>query len=251
MEVVADGFFSSHGSGALAGSLHGVHVRSTYGGIPAVAVEHILTIATAMVQSDSEGEDNMSKERIKISPDLYDIMPSDYQDLVQKATYGKEDRGWKDIGTSKELIEQHSLCAGCPGIHGVSLYPGLASESGRYRDGRLDRLHQSCVSDGGRPQYSLPIRQSKRDRLWTEACTQCPIPGSRQGRGRSGRRWRDGRHRIRHDPASLVPAGKIHDHLLRQRAVCQYRRTGERPDAEGFRGQNGAGRQTLRQSPSA
>ena len=23
----------------------------------------------------------MSKERIKISPDLYDIMPSDYQDL--------------------------------------------------------------------------------------------------------------------------------------------------------------------------
>ena len=56
----------------------------------------------------------MSKERIKISPDLYDIMPSDYQDLVQSATYGKEDRGWKDIGTSKELIEQHSLCAGCP-----------------------------------------------------------------------------------------------------------------------------------------
>src|SRR5512132_118506 len=56
----------------------------------------------------------MSKERIKISPELYDIMPSDYQDLVKSATYGKEDRGWKDIGTSKELIEQHSLCAGCP-----------------------------------------------------------------------------------------------------------------------------------------
>ena len=31
----------------------------------------------------------MSKERIKISPDLYDIMPSDYQDLVSSATYGK------------------------------------------------------------------------------------------------------------------------------------------------------------------
>ena len=26
----------------------------------------------------------MSKERITISPDLYDIMPSDYQDLVSK-----------------------------------------------------------------------------------------------------------------------------------------------------------------------
>ena len=46
----------------------------------------------------------MSKERIKISEDLYDIMPSDYQDLVKSATYGKEDRGWKDIGNSKELI---------------------------------------------------------------------------------------------------------------------------------------------------
>jgi len=56
----------------------------------------------------------MSKERIKISEDLFDIMPSDYQDLVKSATYGKEDRGWKDIGNSKELIEQHSLCAGCP-----------------------------------------------------------------------------------------------------------------------------------------
>lgn len=37
----------------------------------------------------------MSKERITISPDLYDIMPSDYQDLVSNATYGKEDRGGK------------------------------------------------------------------------------------------------------------------------------------------------------------
>ena len=71
----------------------------------------------------------MSKERIKISPDLYDIMPSDYQDLVQRATYGKEDRGWKDIGNSKELIEQHSLCAGCPGTS-----PGTcASHSGPRR----------------------------------------------------------------------------------------------------------------------
>ena len=41
----------------------------------------------------------MSKERITISPDLYDIMPADYQDLVNHATYGKEDRGWKDIGS--------------------------------------------------------------------------------------------------------------------------------------------------------
>src|SRR5881296_4140405 len=56
----------------------------------------------------------MSKERIKIAPEFFDIMPPEYQDLVTRATYGNESRGWKDIGTSKELIEEHSLCAGCP-----------------------------------------------------------------------------------------------------------------------------------------
>ncbi len=56
----------------------------------------------------------MSKEKIAICPEFYDIMPPEYRDLVENATYGKEDRGWKDIGQSKELIEEHSLCAGCP-----------------------------------------------------------------------------------------------------------------------------------------
>ena len=41
-------------------------------------------------------------------------MPPEYRDLVEQATYGKENRGWKDVGQSKELIEDHSLCAGCP-----------------------------------------------------------------------------------------------------------------------------------------
>nr|NIQ00645.1 ferredoxin oxidoreductase [Nitrospinaceae bacterium]NIR54735.1 ferredoxin oxidoreductase [Nitrospinaceae bacterium]NIS85155.1 ferredoxin oxidoreductase [Nitrospinaceae bacterium]NIT81972.1 ferredoxin oxidoreductase [Nitrospinaceae bacterium]NIU44234.1 ferredoxin oxidoreductase [Nitrospinaceae bacterium] len=56
----------------------------------------------------------MSKERITLCEDLADIMPPEYHHLVETATYGKEERGWKDIGTSKELIEEHSLCAGCP-----------------------------------------------------------------------------------------------------------------------------------------
>ncbi|HLG22296.1 MAG TPA: thiamine pyrophosphate-dependent enzyme [Candidatus Manganitrophaceae bacterium] len=56
----------------------------------------------------------MSKEKIQICPEFYDIMPPEYRDLVEQATYGKEERGWKDIGQSKELIEEHSLCAGCP-----------------------------------------------------------------------------------------------------------------------------------------
>ena len=56
----------------------------------------------------------MSKEKIQICEDLADIMPPEYQELVATATFGNQDRGWKDIGSSKELIEQHSLCAGCP-----------------------------------------------------------------------------------------------------------------------------------------
>ena len=56
----------------------------------------------------------MSKEKIALCDDLADIMPPEYHELVENSTYGKQDRGWKDIGSSKELVEQHSLCAGCP-----------------------------------------------------------------------------------------------------------------------------------------
>ncbi len=56
----------------------------------------------------------MGKEKIRINEEFYDIMPPEYRELVESATYGKEGRGWKDMGASKELIEEHSLCAGCP-----------------------------------------------------------------------------------------------------------------------------------------
>ena len=68
----------------------------------------------------------MSKERIKISEDLYDIMPSDYQDLEER-TYGKEDRG----------LERHRLVQGThraalalrrlPGVDGLPVHSGLAA----------------------------------------------------------------------------------------------------------------------------
>jgi pyruvate ferredoxin oxidoreductase beta subunit len=56
----------------------------------------------------------VGKEKIKICEEFYDIMPPEYRELVDSATYGKEGRGWKDVGVAKELIEEHSLCAGCP-----------------------------------------------------------------------------------------------------------------------------------------
>jgi len=53
-------------------------------------------------------------DKITINKEFYDIMPPEYRELVETATFGKPGRGWKDIGINKELIEEHSLCAGCP-----------------------------------------------------------------------------------------------------------------------------------------
>jgi len=51
-------------------------------------------------------------DRIKIAPGFEKIMPQEYQDLVNHGPYGR-DLGVKDLGTFKELIEDHPLCAGC------------------------------------------------------------------------------------------------------------------------------------------
>jgi pyruvate ferredoxin oxidoreductase beta subunit len=53
-------------------------------------------------------------DKIAINKEFYDIMPPEYRELVETATFGRTGRGWKDIGINKELIEEHSLCAGCP-----------------------------------------------------------------------------------------------------------------------------------------
>lgn len=53
-------------------------------------------------------------KKIQINSEFIDIMPQDYLDLVDNATYETANRGWKDFGTATELIAEHSLCAGCP-----------------------------------------------------------------------------------------------------------------------------------------
>ncbi|MCD5402112.1 thiamine pyrophosphate-dependent enzyme, partial [candidate division NPL-UPA2 bacterium] len=54
----------------------------------------------------------MNRDIIKISPGFEEIMPQDYRDLVKNGSYG---RGFTvgELGTFKELIEEHPLCAGC------------------------------------------------------------------------------------------------------------------------------------------
>ncbi len=54
----------------------------------------------------------MSTDIIKISPGFEKIISRDYRDLVENGPYGKE-VGIAQLGTFKELIEEHPLCAGC------------------------------------------------------------------------------------------------------------------------------------------
>ncbi len=54
----------------------------------------------------------MSKRIFKMCPEFEDIMPEEYKQLVEKGPYGKG-YGVADLGSFKELIEEHPLCAGC------------------------------------------------------------------------------------------------------------------------------------------
>jgi pyruvate ferredoxin oxidoreductase beta subunit len=52
------------------------------------------------------------KRIFKISPGFEDIMPAEYRELVEHGPYEKG-IGVSDLGTFKELLEEHPLCAGC------------------------------------------------------------------------------------------------------------------------------------------
>ncbi|MBV1758274.1 MAG: ferredoxin oxidoreductase [Dethiosulfatibacter sp.] len=54
----------------------------------------------------------MNKGLIKISPCFEDVMPQEYKDLVEQGSFEKR-FGVSDLGSFKELIEEHPLCAGC------------------------------------------------------------------------------------------------------------------------------------------
>lgn len=54
----------------------------------------------------------MSKNILRITPGFENIMPAEYRELVQEGPYGKG-YGIQAMGTYKELLEEHPLCAGC------------------------------------------------------------------------------------------------------------------------------------------
>jgi len=59
----------------------------------------------------------MSIDKYKINPEFRDIMPQEIIDLEEKATWAQNQdklRGIKELPETKEILEEHSLCAGCP-----------------------------------------------------------------------------------------------------------------------------------------
>lgn len=54
----------------------------------------------------------MSLETIRVSPGFEDILPIEYQDLVNHGPYGRQIKV-TEIGKFKEIIEEHPMCAGC------------------------------------------------------------------------------------------------------------------------------------------
>lgn len=54
----------------------------------------------------------MSLAITKINPYFEDVMPQEYLDLCKNGPFGNEKK-LIDLGTFKELLEEHPLCAGC------------------------------------------------------------------------------------------------------------------------------------------
>ncbi len=55
---------------------------------------------------------NAKRNIATISPGYEEVMPKEYLQLVEDGPYWR-DLGQADLGTFKELIEEHPLCAGC------------------------------------------------------------------------------------------------------------------------------------------
>ncbi len=54
----------------------------------------------------------MSFDNLKMSPALEKYMTKEYRDLVERGPYGKPKKV-SEMGTFKEILEEHPMCAGC------------------------------------------------------------------------------------------------------------------------------------------
>ena len=54
----------------------------------------------------------MALRTLKVSPGFMRFLPKEYQDLVEKGPFGRPSK-LSELGTFKELLEEHPMCEGC------------------------------------------------------------------------------------------------------------------------------------------
>jgi pyruvate ferredoxin oxidoreductase beta subunit len=54
----------------------------------------------------------MALKTLQVSPGFMRFMPKEYQDLVEKGPFGRQLK-LSDLGTYKEVLEEHPMCEGC------------------------------------------------------------------------------------------------------------------------------------------
>jgi len=54
----------------------------------------------------------MSLDYVKFTPGLEQFMPKEYRDMVEHGPFGKKTTV-SQMGTFKEILEEHPMCAGC------------------------------------------------------------------------------------------------------------------------------------------
>ena len=163
----------------------------------------------------------MSLDYVKFTPGFGKFMPKEYRDMVEHGPLGKKTTV-SQVGTFKEILEEHPMCAGCA----MTLFIRLAFIAfpnpedtitvGTAGCGRL-AISQAAVpfvygNYGDQNGVASGLSRGLRLRFGdpTERC------------GGYGWRWRDGRYRVRANTAFLVSKRKVYDHHVRQRSIWKH-----------------------------
>ena len=106
----------------------------------------------------------MSLDYVKFTPGFERFMPKEYRDMVEHGPFGKK-MTVSQMGSFKEILEEHPMCAGCAMTLFIRLAIICVPESGRHHHSRDRRLRTAGHFASG---DSLRLRQLRR----SERCGQ-------------------------------------------------------------------------------
>ncbi len=100
----------------------------------------------------------MSLDYVKFTPGFDAFMPKEYKDMVEHGPFGKKTTV-SQMGSFKEILEEHPMCAGCAMTLFIRLAIIAFPESRRHYHGRHGRMRPVSHFAGGN---SLRVRQLRR-----------------------------------------------------------------------------------------